>query len=127
MIPQRPYLVRAIHEWICDNGGTPYLLVDATADGVVVPQQFVRDGRIVLNVSPQAADGLHLGNDAVTFSARFSGRPMQVTLPLESILAVYGRENGQGMLFSSGNDDGPGGGSDGDKAPRGKPNLRVIK
>lgn len=125
-VSQRPYLVRAIHEWICDNGYTPYLLVDAATEDVVVPREHVEDGRIVLNVSPQATDTLQIGNQAVTFNARFSGRPMQLEIPIEAVLAIYARENGQGMLFASE----PDGGGNGDGSPqrsRNGPNLKVVK
>ncbi|MEX0901026.1 MAG: ClpXP protease specificity-enhancing factor [Gammaproteobacteria bacterium] len=137
MNSQRPYLVRAIHEWICDNGETPVILVDVSHPGVRVPGAFVNDGRIVLNVSPQATDGLDIGNDKIAFSARFGGLPETVELPVAAVLAVYSRESQHGMLFAVGedgeiassglddddgpDDDGPGG------APRDRSHLRVIK
>ena len=137
MNSQRPYLVRAIHEWICDNGETPVILVDVSHAGVRVPHAFVKDGRIVLNVSPSATDGLHLGNDTIEFSARFGGKPESIALPVASVLAVYSRESQHGMLVAVGeegevassglddddgpDDDGPGG------APRDRSHLRVIK
>jgi stringent starvation protein B len=140
MNSQRPYLVRAIHEWICDNGETPVLLVDAQYPGVQVPAQFVNEGRIVLNIAPAATEALQLGNDLIAFSARFNGVPESVELPVASVLAVYSRESQHGMLFAAGedgeiassgiddddedgpDDDGPGGG-----APRSRAHLRVIK
>jgi stringent starvation protein B len=137
MNSQRPYLVRAIHEWICDNGETPVILVDVSHPGVRVPGAYVNDGRIVLNVSPQATDGLNIGNDKIAFSARFGGLPESVELPVAAVLAVYSRESQHGMLFAVGedgeiassglddddgpDDDGPGG------APRDRSHLRVIK
>lgn len=99
MTPSRPYLVRAIHEWLNDNLLTPYLLVDATRPGVQVPAAFVKDGRIVLNIAPGAVRDLFIRNDDVSFSARFGGVPMQVYVPMAAVLAVYSRENGQGMFF----------------------------
>ncbi|MEM9532229.1 MAG: ClpXP protease specificity-enhancing factor [Pseudomonadota bacterium] len=111
MISSRPYLIRALYDWIVDSDLTPYLLADATLDGVEVPAKSVSDGRIVLNVAPHAVTHLVLGNDAVTFSARFSGASFPVTLPVSSVLAVYAKENGHGMMFSA---DEPGGGDDGD-------------
>lgn len=99
MTSNRPYLVRALYEWICDNGLTPYLLVDAVAQGVRVPPQSVKDGRVVLNIAPRAVTKLDLANDMVSFQARFSGVPMLVIAPIDAILAVYAMENGQGMLF----------------------------
>lgn len=99
MTDNRPYLVRALHEWICDNGLTPYLLVDAAVAGVRVPPQAVRDGRVVLNIAPRAVTRLDLANDVISFQARFSGVAMLVVVPLEAVLAVYAMENGQGMMF----------------------------
>lgn len=99
MTSNRPYLVRALYEWICDNGLTPYLLVDASADGVRVPPQSVRDGRVVLNVAPRAVTKFEMDNDLVSFQARFAGVPMLVLAPMDAILAIYAMENGQGMLF----------------------------
>ena len=99
MTPLKPYLIRALYDWIIDNNFTPYLLVNATIEGVVVPRQFVQDGKIVLNVRPQAIHGLHLGNDHIAFNARFSGAPMQVNIPTQAVLAIYAQENGRGMIF----------------------------
>lgn len=99
MTPARPYLIRAIHDWIVDNGYTPHLLADVSVPGTVVPMQYAEDNRIVLNVSPNATHGLMLGNDQVTFSARFGGTPFQVQVPVKAVLAIYARENGQGMVF----------------------------
>jgi stringent starvation protein B len=95
----RPYIIRALYEWIVDNNCTPYLLVDAERTGVQVPRQFVKDGQIVLNISPTAVMNLQLKNDCVFFDARFSGVPMQVNVPMPAILGIYARENGQGMMF----------------------------
>lgn len=99
MTPSKPYVVRAIYDWIVDNNCTPHVLIDAASDGVVVPEDYVTEGQIVLNISPTAVVGLHLGNDAVSFSGRFGGVPLDVCLPLDSILGIYARENGQGMIF----------------------------
>jgi len=103
---RRPYLLRAMHEWMTDNGQTPHLVVDAAADGVVVPRQYVRDGKIVLNASYTATAGLALKNDAISFSARFGGTPFEVYLPLNAVLGIYARETGQGMMFAD-DDGGP--------------------
>lgn len=102
---RRPYLVRAMHEWITDNGQTPHLVVDATIAGVEVPQAYVKDGRIILNVGWQATQALRLGNDFIEFSARFGGTPHQVRVPLAAVTGIYARETGQGMLFQG--DDSP--------------------
>jgi len=99
LIPTRPYLIRAIREWAMDNGLTPQLLVDAGVDGVVIPEGHVRDGKIVLNVHTQAVKALELGNEFITFSARFGGTLHAIKLPTQSVLAVFARENGQGIFF----------------------------
>ena len=101
MKPSRPYIARALFEWILDNDLTPYVLVDATRDYVAVPLQFVEDGQIVLNLAPSAVRDFYIGDDAITFNARFSGQPMDVYLPMSSLLAIYARENGQGMGFGA--------------------------
>lgn len=108
MNSQRPYLVRAIHEWICDNDETPLLLVDVERDGVVVPSAFVKDGRIVLNISPGATERLNLGNEFIMFSARFNGVAEEIEVPVAAVLAVYSRESQHGMLFAAGEDGGIG-------------------
>lgn len=99
MTPSRPYFVRAIYEWLNDNNLTPYVLVDATRPGVQVPTAFVKEGRIVLNVAAGAVRDLFLRNGDIGFSARFGGVPMQVFVPMGAVLAIYARENGQGMFF----------------------------
>ena len=129
MTSNRPYLIRAIWEWISDNGMTPHLLVDADRDGVQVPRQFVEDGRIVLNISGNAVIGLELGNDYITFGARFSGTPMDVVIPVSAVLGIYSRENGQGMLFPEEEEGGP---EPEDPQPGGgpgreRPTLKVVK
>ena len=97
--PTRPYLARAIYEWICDNNLTPYLLVDATQPNTRVPEQFIQDGQIVLNIVPHAVHQLHMSNDAITFSARFGGVSRDIYVPLYAVLGIYARENGQGLFF----------------------------
>ena len=100
MKARRPYLLRAIHEWITDSLCTPHLVVDATMQGVEVPRQYVKDGKIVLNVSWNATANLRLGNDDVSFSGRFGGVSMSVRAPINAVLAIYARETGQGMIFA---------------------------
>ena len=100
MNSSRPYLLRAIYQWIVDNDCTPYLLVNASAPGVSVPTEYVENDKIILNIGPMAAHNLVLGDDEVTFDARFGGRPMAVVAPVGAVLAIYARENGQGMLFT---------------------------
>lgn len=104
MTPSKPYIIRAIYDWIVDNNCTPHVLVDAGIDGVVVPSDYVNDGQIVLNISPTAVVSLHLGNDGISFSGRFGGVPMDVFLPLNCVLGVYARENGEGMVFDGDGD-----------------------
>jgi stringent starvation protein B len=97
---RRPYLLRAIHEWISDSNCTPHIVVDAGATGVEVPRQYVKDGKIVLNVSWSATAQLQLGNDELSFNGRFGGVSMQVRVPVAAVLAIYARETGQGMIFA---------------------------
>jgi stringent starvation protein B len=100
MKARRPYLLRAIHEWISDSLCTPHLVVDANVTGVEVPRQYVKDGKIVLNVSWSATANLRLGNEDVSFSGRFGGASMAVRVPIIAVLAIYARETGQGMIFA---------------------------
>lgn len=97
--PTRPYLARAIYEWICDNNLTPYLLVDATQPYTDVPTQFIQDGQIVLNIVPHAVHMLNMSNEAITFSARFGGVSKDIYVPINAVLGLYARENGQGLFF----------------------------
>jgi stringent starvation protein B len=99
MNSNRPYLLRALYDWICDNHLTPYLLVDASGDDLSIPYDFVEDNKIVLNISSSAVHDLDLSNDYINFKARFSGQSMNVYFPVESVLAIYARENGRGMIF----------------------------
>lgn len=99
LTPTRPYLARAIYEWICDNNLTPYLLVDATQPNTRVPEQFIQDGQIVLNIVPHAVHQLTMSNDAITFSARFGGVSRDIYVPLNAVMGIYARENGQGLFF----------------------------
>ena len=99
MKPRRPYLLRALYEWIVDCGEVPNILVDTEVDGVVVPTEYVEDGQIVLNISSSAVRDLSLGNDFVMFYGRFAGRNFEITLPIESVRAIYCRDSGQGLAF----------------------------
>ena len=134
MMSSRPYLVRAFNEWILDNACTPYIVVDAGVQGVQVPTDYVANGQIVLNISPGAVKGLVVGNSSLEFSARFGGVPMQVVIPLQAVLAIYAKENGEGMVFGSepgspeptpAGEAGAGRGEAG--RPSGKPSLKVVK
>ncbi|WP_339459354.1 ClpXP protease specificity-enhancing factor [Pseudomonas sp. EA_105y_Pfl2_R69] len=137
MKSSRPYLVRALYEWIVDNDCTPHLLVNAEFAGVQVPPGFASDGQIVLNVSPSAVRHLHMDNDAVSFEGRFGGVPQSLYIPSAAVLAIYARENGQGMVFevesSLAEDEEPEGPDDqgppdGEPPrPSGRPSLKVVK
>lgn len=124
---QRPYLLRAMHEWMTDNALTPHIVVDATFENLRVPAEHVRDNKIVLNVSYAATRGLAIGNDAVTFEARFNGVSRALNIPVDAVLGIYARENGQGMVFSeeSGPNPPPEGSDPSDDGKR--PTLRVVK
>lgn len=129
MTTSRPYLIRALYEWIIDNGMTPHLLVDAELPGCEVPRQYVDEGRIVFNVNPAAINNLSLGNEFVMFDARFGGAPMSVIIPVMAVLAIYARENGRGMVF---NEEEEHGGTPPpeptEPAPKAvRPSLRVVK
>ena len=129
MTSSRPYLIRALYQWIVDNGMTPYILVDAESEDVIVPREFVQDGKIVLNVAPMAVQGLVLADDLISFNARFSGKSMDLSIIVANVLAVYAKENGQGMMFGEETDGSPGPASPtgGDKKVTKKPTLRVVK
>jgi stringent starvation protein B len=129
MTSNRPYLIRALYEWLVDNDLTPYLLVDATRDAVQVPARYVEEGRIVLNVSPSAVRGLSLGNELIAFEARFGGAAHAISLPPAAVLGVYARENGKGMLFpEEAMDESPQPPEPGGAPPRNaKPALKVVK
>ena len=126
MTSNRPYLIRAINEWLIDNQLTPHLLVNAGAEGVEVPQNFIQDGKIVLNIGPHAVEGLRITNEEVTFLARFSGVSQLISFPVSAVLAVYARENGRGMMFNEDEDEGPEPDDSGPK-PDARPSLKVVK
>lgn len=129
MTPSRPYLMRALNDWILDNQCTPYVLVDASIRGVQVPQDYVNNGQIVLNISPSAVQRLQINQSGLYFNARFGGVPMDVFVPVVAILAIYAKENGQGMVFGS-----EAGAPSPDEPPtpptpenNGRPSLTVVK
>ena len=127
MTSSRPYLLRAMYEWIVDNGMTPYVLVDTRNDQVIIPRQYEDDGKIVLNIGPAAVQSLDLGNQALSFDARFDGTSLDVFVPMEFILAIYTRENGQGMMFADEDMPPPGDDSDHGSGKQKQPHLRVVK
>ena len=144
MTSHRPYLLRALYEWISDNGMTPHLLVDATRPGVRVPAHTINDGKVVLNIAERAVAHLSMDNDAVAFTARFAGVSHAVIVPVSAVLAIYARENGQGMALPEDNtpagtegevdagttgDQSPpdDGGDEPPPAPKRGPHLRIVK
>lgn len=135
MNSSRPYLVRALYEWIVDNGCTPHILVNAEYPGVRVPPGYANDGQIVLNVSPTAVRHLLMDNEAVSFEGRFGGVAQSLYVPSQAVMAIYARENGQGMVFdleppvpTDDEEDVQGEGpSDEPPRPSGRPSLKVVK
>ncbi len=137
MTSSRPYILRALYEWILENGCTPYILVNAFGAGVRVPQEHVKDGQIILNISPSAVQGLRILDEAIDFSGRFAGIPTPVYVPVGSVMGIYARENGQGMVFEQEKPQpeppsplppltvAPSGKAS--KAPSRRPSLRVVK
>ena len=137
----RPYLIRALIDWIVDNDWTPHVIVATDVDGVEVPRDRVQDNRIVLNVAAQAVRGFDCGGDTLSFDARFGGRPFHVAVPVEAVLAVYARENGHGLAFQGATVSGRLGHEEGhkprqpdaqgrgesDDSPKGRPNLTVVE
>lgn len=130
---RRPYLIRALYDWAVDNGYTPHLQIAADADGVVVPREFVKEGRITLNISPMAVQGLDLHSDPIRFTARFAGRPVEVQVRPGAVLAVFTSENGEGQGFGevepaeSGDEPGTPGPAAPGSSGRPRPKLRVVK
>lgn len=131
MTSSRPYILRAIHEWIVDNGLTPHLLVNAGVAGTRVPEQFVENGKIILNISARAVSGYHQDNEWIMFQARFGGRSQEIVIPVSAVLAIYAKENGKGMVFGQEENGGevppPPQPPSGTPAKPGKPRLQVVK
>ena len=124
-----PYLIRAINDWILDNECTPYLVVDATLDDVSVPMEYVKDGQIVLNISPTAIRDLQISSDYVMFSGRFAGIAHEIHAPIGAVMGIIAKENGEGMWFPRDEDDDPNS-PDTDPEPpesKGPPTLKVVK
>jgi stringent starvation protein B len=148
MTTRRPYLIRAFNEWILDNGMTPYLSINADYEGAEVPRDYVIDGEVVLNISPTSVRNLELGLEYILFDARFSGRSYQVVIPVKAVLAIFAKENGEGMAFVYDQKEGAADmntqelviqpfdetdkGSDGPNEPppappTGRPSLKIVK
>ncbi len=135
-ISQRPYLLRAMHEWMTDSGATPHVVIDVGVDGVDVPAEYVKDGKLVLNVSYAAVRNLDIGNEFLRLEARFAGRARQLNLPVDAVLGIYARETGRGMIFSPAEElqDQPVAGTDPTDVPatpkpaaERRPELKIVK
>ncbi|HEY6482845.1 MAG TPA: ClpXP protease specificity-enhancing factor [Steroidobacteraceae bacterium] len=128
--PKRPYLLRAMHQWMSDCGHTPHVIVDADKAGAEVPKAYVKEGKIVLNLSYSATQRLKLGNEDVEFDARFAGVVHRVRFPVSAVMGIYARETGEGMVFSE-QDLGPeppkGPGTAEEGGPSRRPQLKVVK
>jgi len=140
MTSSRAYLIKALNEWILDNNCTPYIVVNATMEGVLVPEEYVNDGQIVLNIMPSSVRNLLMDNEGVSFDARFNGQPQSLYAPIRAITAIYAKENGQGMVFDNEPDpttpSDPGGSKEAsknklkpvaEKPAASRPQLKVVK
>lgn len=125
MTSNRPYLLRALYEWITDNGLTPHVLVDAEVEGVDVPHHAIQKGKVVLNIATGATEQLQLENETIFFKARFSGKPYPIRVPMNAVIAIYARENGQGMMFAKDESSPPP--VDGSDDPPTRSHLKVVK
>ena len=125
MTTNRPYLLRALYEWITDNSMTPHVLVNAEVDGVDVPDHVIQKGKVVLNIANGATENLQLDNETIYFKARFSGKPYPISIPMGAVIAIYAQENGQGMMFAQ--DDSPQPPVDGSDDPPPRSHLKVVK
>ena len=127
MTSNRPYLLRALYAWINDNGLTPHVLIDAESDGVDVPDHAIQKGKVVLNIAAGATENLQLENETIFFKARFSGKPYNITVPMAAVIAIYARENGQGMMFAQEDDPPPPVDGSDDQPPPPRSHLKVVK
>jgi stringent starvation protein B len=121
MTSSKPYLLRALYEWIMDNQKTPHIVVNINVSNIKVPLQYAQNGQIILNISSSAALNLQLNDDFITFSARFSGTPMNVVVPISAVLAIYAKETGAGMVFEQGEDN-----SENPPPTSNKPHLKLV-
>lgn len=143
MTSTRPYLIRAFHQWIVDNDLTPYVVINAEFPNVFVPNQYIEEGRIILNISSYATDQLEITNQFIEFDASFSGAVEHISAPIQAVIAIYAKENGRGMVFGD-EDDGddgdngtlpPAGSAQSGEGEKGKskdkkdnrPSLRIVK
>ncbi len=133
MTPSKPYVIRGLYEWLLDNEVTPYILVDASNESVLIPDGIATDGKVVLNLAPGAIQQLEMTNEYLSFSARFNGVARDIFCPMGSILAIYARENGEGMMFNSDDETAPE--ADGlkkhehstDNNKQSRPGLKIVK
>ena len=127
MTSSKPYLLRALYQWILDNEATPYIHVDTTCQGLRIPSGIETNGKVVLNISPKAVQNLEMTNDYLSFSARFAGVAEDIYCPIGSLIAIYARETSEGMMFPPEDSPAPGGDDPaGDDRPRG-PSLKIVK
>ncbi len=124
MTSLKPYLIRSVYEWIVDNDLTPHLLVNAEINKGNLPTNYIEDGKIILNMRPQAIAALSLGNEFIEFNAKFSGKPMQIAASVNAVMAIYAKENGKGLVFDQENNDNE---PPPVQTPPNKPSLRVVK
>jgi len=124
MTSLKPYLIRAVYEWIVDNNLTPHLLVNSDNNKGNLPEDYIEAGKIVLNLRPQAVEALSLGNELIEFNARFSGKPMTITASINAVMAIYAKENGKGLVFDQENNEGD---ETPPEQPPSKPSLRIVK
>lgn len=130
---RKPYLVRAINQWILDNGLTPYVSVNADIEGVLVPFDYVEDGEIILNMDPQSIRNLEIGDEYILFDTRFSGQPFSIVVPVSAVQAIYAKENGEGMLFvadaepEDSEEHDPDDSPSSPRTPGGRPHLKIVK
>jgi stringent starvation protein B len=137
MTSNKPYLIRALYEWLLDNSATPYIMVDTTRPQVEIPPGIDKDGQVVLNIAPRAVQALEMENEYIAFSARFSGASQNLYIPMGAVMAIYSMEDGEGMMFAEpGPVDADADGAqptDGDDtppptpSPGGKPGLKIVK
>jgi stringent starvation protein B len=123
---KKPYLLRAMHEWMLDNGMTPHIVVEAGQEGVVVPSEHVHEGRIILNLSQSATRDLDLGNEMLRLEARFAGVPRRLEVPVAAVLGIYARETGEGMVFAEDREE-PGAASAESRPSPPRPDLKIVK
>lgn len=125
MTSLKPYLIRAVYDWIIENGLTPHILVSAEHNQGYLPQAFINDGKIVLNIRPHAVEALSLGNEAIEFNAKFGGKPELIIVSINAVTAIYAQENGKGLVFDAEpltQEPSPP-----EKPATGKPSLKVVK